>query len=46
MIISTPYRCLRRYNRVVPHICIGIMGGRIESVPGRYKSCGGGGGGD
>jgi len=25
------YRCLRRYNRVVPHICIGIMGGRIES---------------
>ncbi|MGB4289422.1 MAG: radical SAM protein, partial [Dethiobacteria bacterium] len=25
------YRYLRRYNRVVPHICIGIMGGRIES---------------
>ena len=25
------YRYLRRYSRVVPHICIGIMGGRIES---------------
>ena len=25
------YRCLRRHGRVVPHICIGIMGGRIES---------------
>ncbi len=25
------YRYLRRYCRVVPHICIGIMGGRIES---------------
>lgn len=25
------YRHLRRYCTVVPHICIGIMGGRIES---------------
>ncbi len=25
------YRYLRRHCRVVPHICIGIMGGRIES---------------
>ncbi len=25
------YRYLRRYCRVVPHICIGIMGGRIKS---------------
>lgn len=25
------YRNLRRYCRVTPHICIGIMGGRIES---------------
>lgn len=25
------YRHLRRHCRVVPHICIGIMGGRIES---------------
>lgn len=25
------YRYLRRYCRVVPHICIGILGGRIES---------------
>ena len=25
------YRYLRRYCRVVPHICIGIMSGRIES---------------
>ena len=25
------YRHLRRYCRVVPHICIGLMGGRIKS---------------
>jgi lipoyl synthase len=29
------YRFLRKYNRVVPHICIGLLGGRIQ---GEYKA--------